>query len=101
MPGACHGPVRVGRLDRPSQLANLANVITVNMHEAKSRLSELVRMVEAGEQVVLARNGTPVVEIVPAAEPAKRQGGIWKGKAWISPDFDAPMPELEDLIYGD
>lgn len=76
-------------------------MITVNMHEAKSRLSELVRMVEAGEKVVLARNGTPVVELVVAQPPKKREGGLWKGKAWISPDFDDPLPELEELIYGE
>ena len=71
------------------------------MHEAKTRLSELVRLVEAGEKVVLARNGTPVAELVRTAAPKKRQGGQWKGKAWISPDFDAPMPELEKLFYGE
>ena len=71
------------------------------MHEAKSRLSELVRLVESGEKVVLARNGTPVAELVPAATRKKRQGGQWKGKAWISPDFDAPAPELEKLFYGE
>jgi prevent-host-death family protein len=76
-------------------------VIVVNMHEAKTRLSELVRMVEAGEKVVLARNGTPVAELVPAERPTRRRGGIWKGKAWISPDFDEPMPELEKLFYGE
>jgi prevent-host-death family protein len=75
-------------------------MVVVNMHEAKSRLSELVRMVEAGEKVVLARNGTPVVELVPAAQPKKREGGFWKGKVWISPDFDEPMPEFEKLFYG-
>ena len=44
-------------------------MIVVNMHEAKTRLSELVRRVEAGEKVVLARNGTPVAELVPAEQP--------------------------------
>jgi prevent-host-death family protein len=76
-------------------------VIVVNMHEAKTRLSELVRLVEEGEKVVLARNGTPVAEIVPAEKPKKREGGFWKGKAWISPDFDEPMPEFEKLFYGE
>lgn len=76
-------------------------MLTVNMHEAKSRLSELVRMVEAGEKVVLARNGTPVVELVLAESPTKREGGFLRGQIWISPDFDAPMPELEELIYGE
>jgi prevent-host-death family protein len=76
-------------------------VIVVNMHEAKSRLSELVRLVESGEKVVLARNGTPVAELVPASESKKREGGFWKGKVWISPDFDEPMPEFEKLFYGE
>lgn len=71
------------------------------MHEAKTRLSELVRLVEGGERVVLARNGTPVAELVAAEAPRKREGGQWKGKAWISPDFDEPMPELEKLFYGE
>lgn len=66
------------------------------MHEAKTRLSELVRLVESGERVVLARNGTPVVELVPAPQPKKREGGFWKGQVWMSPDFDAPLPEFEE-----
>jgi prevent-host-death family protein len=76
-------------------------VIVVNMHEAKTRLSELVRMVEAGEKVVLARNGTPVAELVPAEPQKKREGGFLKGQVWISPDFDEPDPELEKLFYGE
>jgi prevent-host-death family protein len=76
-------------------------MVVVNMHEAKTRLSELVRMVEAGEKVVLARNGTPVAELVPAERPKKREGGFWKGQVWISPDFDEPDPEIEKLFYGE
>ena len=38
-------------------------MITVNMHEAKSRLSELVKVVELGETVILCRDGDPVAEI--------------------------------------
>ena len=46
------------------QLAKVANVITVNMHEAKTRLSELVKAVEErGEIVVLCRDGREVAEI--------------------------------------
>jgi hypothetical protein len=29
----------------------------------------------------------------------KRKPGAWKGKVWISPDFDKPDPELEALFY--
>jgi len=76
-------------------------MVVVNMHEAKTRLSELVRMVEAGERVVVAPKGTPVVELIPAEPPRKREGGFLKGQIWISPDFDEPDPELEKLFYGE
>ncbi len=69
------------------------------MHEAKSRLSELVALVAQGEQVVIARNGDPVAELVPFT-PAQtnRQGGQWRGRAQIPDDFDAPSKEIEDLF---
>jgi prevent-host-death family protein len=74
-------------------------MVQVNMHEAKTRLSQLVELVEGGERVVIARDGTPVVELV-RLDPAhiNRRGGQWKGKAWIADDFDAPLPELEELF---
>jgi prevent-host-death family protein len=69
------------------------------MHEAKTQLSRLVERVEQGERVVIARNGAPVAELVTyRSEPLRRTGGQWKGRAWISPDFDAPMPEVEELF---
>jgi prevent-host-death family protein len=75
--------------------------MTVNMHEAKTRLSSLVAKVEAGEEVVISRNGTPVAKIV-RIEPARKpiEFGDLKGQMWISPDFDEPDPELEDLFYN-
>ncbi len=47
-------------------------MITVNMHEAKTRLSELVRAVETeGETVVVCRNGVPIAELTrPTVMPA-------------------------------
>jgi antitoxin (DNA-binding transcriptional repressor) of toxin-antitoxin stability system len=71
-------------------------MVQVNMHEAKTRLSQLVALVEGGERVVIAHGGVPVVELEPTQ--SRRQGGQWKGKAQIAPDFDAPMPELEQLF---
>ena len=69
------------------------------MHEAKTRLSRLVELVERGERVVIARNGVPVAELVRhVPETAIRKGGQWRGRARIAPDFDAPMPEVEELF---
>lgn len=47
-------------------------MITVNMHEAKTRLSQLVAAAIEGEEVVLCRNGQPRVRLVPATPAAKR-----------------------------
>ena len=64
----------------------------VNMHEAKSRLSQLVEMAKQGEEVVIAKNGVPEVRIVPFEEPEKDWWGMDAGKIWIADDFDE-LPE--------
>jgi prevent-host-death family protein len=62
----------------------------VNIHEAKTHFSKLVERAEAGEEIVIARNGKPVAKLVPCAEPLKpRQFGQWEGKVWLAPDWDS------------
>ena len=64
-----------------------------NIHEAKSQLSKLVERALAGEEVVIAKAGTPVVRLVPVRDSdAPRTGGQWKGKVRIADDFDE-LPE--------
>lgn len=72
----------------------------VNVYEAKTQLSKLLEQVEAGEEIIIARHGRPVARLVPLQRtPVHREPGAWKGKVWMSPDFDEPDPELEDLFY--
>jgi prevent-host-death family protein len=66
----------------------------VNMHEAKSTLSRLVEEALAGEEILIARAGKPVVRLM-AIKPSKRRLGRWKGKVRMSGDFDAPLPPGE------
>ncbi|MDQ3728673.1 MAG: type II toxin-antitoxin system Phd/YefM family antitoxin [Actinomycetota bacterium] len=75
---------------------------TYNMHEAKSQLSRLAARVAKGEEITIARSGTPVAKLVPIAEkPKKLKFGQWKGEIWISDDFDAPLPkEIQDAFEG-
>lgn len=75
-----------------------------NIHEAKTHFSKLVERAAAGEEIVIGKAGKPVVRLVPYRESVnlpKRKPGGWKGKIWISPDFDAPDPEIEKLFNGD
>ena len=74
----------------------------VNMHEAKSRLSELGQHVHAGERVIIARAGEPWLELVPFRPgPSKRKPGAFKGRITLADDFDAPMDELEAFFTGE
>ena len=72
----------------------------VNIHDAKTRLSSLLRRVAAGEEIVIAKAGKPIAKIVPfEAPPADRVPGTAKGRLRLSDDFDAPLPDevLEDF----
>jgi prevent-host-death family protein len=68
----------------------------VNMHEAKTSLSRLVQRALAGEEIVIARNGQPLVKLVPVEEKREpRVPGKMKGQIWIAPDCFDPMTEEE------
>jgi prevent-host-death family protein len=74
---------------------------SVNLHYAKTHLSRLVDQALAGEEVVIARAGTPIVRLTPVEAPKReRRLGLDQGKIWIADDFDEPMPELEALFHG-
>ena len=67
---------------------------TVNIYEAKTRLSQLVDIAAAGEDVVIGRNGKPLVRITRLEEPKRQiRFGVLKSKVTIAKDFDAPLPD--------
>lgn len=68
---------------------------TVNVHEAKTHLSRLLALVEAGEDVTIARNGKPVARLVPCEQRGKRQFGSLKGRITLDDSFFDPLPEEE------
>jgi prevent-host-death family protein len=66
----------------------------VNTHEAKTRLSRLLRRVAAGEEITIANRGVPVARLVPVpAAGTTRKLGFFRGQVTIPDDFDAPLPE--------
>lgn len=68
--------------------------IKVNTHEAKTHLSKLLVRVQAGEEIIIARAGTPVARLVPIDRPAAhRQPGTAAGRVVVAADFDAPLPD--------
>jgi prevent-host-death family protein len=67
---------------------------TVNVHEAKTQLSQLLVRVSMGEEVVIAKAGKPVARLVALdAKQKRRTPGSAQGQVWVAPDFTAPLPE--------
>ncbi|WAC59316.1 type II toxin-antitoxin system Phd/YefM family antitoxin [Brevundimonas sp. SL130] len=81
--------------------------VTANIHEAKTTLSKLIERALAGEEVVIAKAGKPLVRLSPvtAADAAvdrmaafdKYQGRVILDEAWDQPEFDEAML---DRLYG-
>lgn len=78
-------------------------MIQVNIHEAKTHFSKLIRRVINGEEVVIARSGKPVARLGPIEQEGRepRKPGSAKGLVRIGEDFDAPLPkELARAFLG-
>lgn len=74
----------------------------VGMHEAKTHLSKLVERAEAGEDVIIQRNGKPVVRLVPVGEEPRSLAsvrGVWRGRVRMADDFDE-LPEDIAEAFG-
>jgi len=69
---------------------------TINIYEAKAKLSKLVERAAAGQDVIIARGGKPVARLTQLT-PAKRtvRFGVLKGKVKTTGDFDAPLSDHE------
>jgi prevent-host-death family protein len=73
----------------------------VNMHEAKTHLSRLVEEAAAGEEIVIARAGKPLVRLVAVAAMAgPRALGALAGKVVEHADAFAPDPGIDASFYG-
>ena len=74
-------------------------MVVVNVHEAKTNLSRLLKQAEAGEDVVIARNGKPVVRLSPVQERGERQPGSMEGLFTLPDSFFDPLPEEELALW--
>ena len=72
----------------------------LEISDAKTRLDELLARANAGEEIVLVEQGKPIARLISAEDnPRRRALGMFKGKVWMSDDFQAPLTdnELKDL----
>lgn len=76
-------------------------MIITNIYDAKTNLSKLIEQVIAGKEVIIAKAGKPIVKLISFKEEKKpRVPGLWKGKVWISDDFNDESEEINKLFYG-
>ena len=76
-------------------------MLQVNILEAKTDFSKLIRLVESGREdfISIARNGKPVARIVPAADsPVSKRIGVAKGKFKAPDDFDQADDEAAAML---
>ena len=73
---------------------------TVTINTAEANLPQLLKRVEAGEEIIVIRDDKPVARIVPIPQPTgKRQFGALKGLATVGPEFFEPLPEEELKLW--
>jgi len=76
--------------------------IQMNIAEAKAKLSELIARAEAGERVVIARGGHPIVLLAPVQvqAPATRRLGLWDEAGTAIPDdlFLGPDSDIQQAM---
>lgn len=72
----------------------------VNISEAKTNLSKLVAKACYGEEIIIAKNNLPLVEIVPYKPKGKRTLGILAGKIELPYDIMAENKTINEMFYG-
>jgi prevent-host-death family protein len=76
-------------------------LIALNVYQARTHFSRLLRRVKAGEEFVIADAGKPVARLVPFAPPVASRLGGDEGRVWIADDFDDPLsPSLLGAFWG-
>ena len=71
---------------------------TVNIHDAKTHLSKLIEQALAGEEIVIARAGKPLVrlQVLEEAKPIRQLGTARHVLKSVADDFDAPLDDFAD-----
>lgn len=68
----------------------------INIPEAQTSLSQLIERARSGEEIIIARAGTPMARLVPI-DPvgSPRRLGIWEGRVTLASDWDSEVVDRE------
>jgi prevent-host-death family protein len=71
----------------------------VNIHEAKTHFSKLVKRVIEGEEIIIAKDNKPVAKLIQIDHlEKKRKLGSAKGKIQVSADFNRPLEDFKEYL---
>jgi prevent-host-death family protein len=72
----------------------------VNIHEAKTHLSQLIKRALMGERIIIAKGNKPLVELVvlPEVRQQRRLGGAKEAILSMEDDFDEPLAEFQEYM---
>jgi prevent-host-death family protein len=76
---------------------------TVNMHDAKTRLSKLIERAAQGEPFIIAKAGKPMARVTAVDSPEtgkERRLGFLKGQFQVPDDFDRMGEEEISQLFG-
>ncbi len=75
-------------------------MLTVNVHEAKTHLSRLIRQALDGEEVVIAKGNRPLIrlEVLPGVRDARALGSEPGLIVRMDDDFDAPLEDFAEYV---
>lgn len=72
----------------------------VNIAEAKANLSKLINRALHGEKIVIAKNNTPLVDLIAHQPEGQRQLGLLRGKFTVPEDFLDADEAIDEMFYG-
>lgn len=71
----------------------------VNIHEAKTHFSKLIKEVQNGDDIIIAKGNKPIARLTSIEQTApSRKLGTAKGKIKMSADFDLPLNDFKDYM---
>jgi prevent-host-death family protein len=71
----------------------------VNLHAARTKLTQLIERARSGEEIIIAKAGEPLVKLVPVRRRANaRVPGRWRGKVWMAKDFNDLPDDILDAF---
>jgi prevent-host-death family protein len=75
-------------------------VTIVGVHQAKTNLSRLLRLVESGAEVQITRGAAPIARLIAIEMPHRRSLGLYRNRIVVPDDFDQTDDEIVDSFYA-